>query len=93
MLWKRIIISSFIAITVDNFIFLLIAYYGVMPLENMYELSYKSYGISLLLEWALIPLTCFLSNKLKIVEHTDIFDVNTQFTPFSLDVLYNETRN
>jgi len=92
-LWKRIIISSLVAITIDNFIFLIIAYYGVMPLENIYELSYKSYGISLILEWTLIPLTCYLSKNLKLIEHTDVFDVNTQFTPFSLDVSYDADCN
>ena len=89
-LWFRIILSSLIAMTVDNFMFLTLAYWGTIPLSQILKLSYKSYIISLLFEWSSIPFMAKIAKKLKEVENIDIFDIKTKFTPFSLDVNYSE---
>lgn len=89
-LWFRIILSSFIAMTVDNFMFLTLSYWGTIPLSHMLGLSNKSFIISLLFEWFSIPFAAKISKKLKEAENIDIFDIKTKFTPFSLDVHYTE---
>ncbi|WP_131795557.1 queuosine precursor transporter [Fluoribacter gormanii] len=89
-LWLRIILSSFIAMTVDNFMFLTLSYWGTIPFSHILGLSNKSYLISLLFEWLSIPVVAKISKKLKSAENVDIFDINTKFTPFSLDVNYTE---
>ena len=89
-LWFRIILSSLIAMTIDNFMFLTLNYWGTIPLSQIFILSNKSYVISLLFEWSSIPIMSRISKKLKEIENIDIFDVHTNFTPFSLDVNYTE---
>lgn len=90
-LWRRIILASLIAMTVDNFLFLSFTYWGVMPLREMVEFSSRSYFLGLIFEWSAIPLISLLCNKLKHIENTNIFDIDTKFNPFSLDVDYNST--
>lgn len=92
-LWFRIVCSSVIAITVDNFLFLTIAYWDVMQFYEMTEFSSKSYILGLVFEWSAIPFISLVTKKLKLLEQTDIFDINTNFTPFSLDVDYTDSEN
>lgn len=87
-LWLRIICASIVAITVDNFFFLTVAYWDVLPFYEMVHFSSGSYFLGLLFEWLSIPLITIIAKKLKSIEHSDIFDVSTNFTPFSLDVDY-----
>jgi queuosine precursor transporter len=87
-LWFRIIVSSLIAITVDNFMFLSLSYWGSISFSQILSLSNKSYFISLLFEWFSIPIMSKITKKLKAVENIDVFDIKTKFTPFSLDVNY-----
>jgi hypothetical protein len=87
----RIICSSLIAITVDNFLFLFLAFSGIMSTREMIQFSSKSYLLSLVFEWCCIPAIIYISNKLKSIENIDVFDINTNFTPFSLDVDYGST--
>ena len=90
-LWLRIIIASLIGMTVDNFLFLSLAYYHVMPLSEMIGFSSRSYIISLVAEWSCIPLIKIITDKLKKYENSDVYDINTNFNPFSIfDVDYKE---
>lgn len=89
-LWLRIILSSLIAMTVDNFMFLALSYLGTIPLSHIFSLSNKGYVISLLFEWSSIPIVSKISKKLKETENVDVFDIKTNFTPFSLDANYTE---
>lgn len=92
-LWLRIILSSIVAMTIDNFLFFTIAYWNVMPFSEMVEFSSSGYLAGLIFEWATIPFTMLIIKKLKQIEHVDIFDIDTNFTPFSLDVDYDSSRN
>ncbi len=87
-LWLRIILSSFIAMTVDNFMFLTLSYWGTIPFSRILSLSNTSYLISLLFEWLSIPFVSKITAQLKKTENIDVFDIKTNFTPFSLDVHY-----
>lgn len=89
-LWFRIICSSIVAMTLDNFLFTTVSYWHDLPFDEMLQFSSKSYFLGLVFEWATIPFIIFASAKLKKIEHIDIFDINTNFTPFSLEVNYNE---
>lgn len=87
-LWFRIICSSIVAMTIDNFLFLLLSYWQVLPLNKMIEFSSTSYLLGLIFEWSCIPFIIYITKKLKSIEHSDIFDIDTNFTPFSLDIDY-----
>lgn len=92
-LWFRIVLSTLVAMTVDNFLFLFIAYQNVISASEMMQFSSRSYFISIFFEWAFIPVITYVSRYLKGVENVDIFDINTNFTPFSLDVNYEINLN
>lgn len=87
-LWLRIICASIVAMTVDNFLFLSVSYWHVLPFYEMVQFSSRSYLLGLIFEWLSIPFITFIAKKLKSIEHVDVFDINTNFTPFSLDVDY-----
>lgn len=87
-LWVRIVLSSIAAMTIDNFLFLFIAYFHMLPFTEMLRLSCRSYLLGLLFEWSAIPILVIITAKLKSIENMDIFDINTNFTPFSLDTDY-----
>lgn len=92
-LWLRIICASIVAMTVDNFLFLFVSYWNVLPFYEMVCFSSKSYFIGLMFEWLSIPLITIIANKLKLIEHVDVFDINTNFTPFSFDVDYTNSKS
>lgn len=90
---SRILSSSVVAITMDTIIFVLIAYVGVIPLSEMVPFIIRVYLFKLFCEFLLIPITMMVINKLKFIEEVDIFDINTNFSPFSLDVSYTSLNN
>lgn len=92
-LWKRIIASSLVGITTDTLLFIIIAYSYVIPFDQMLSFSIRVYVFKVFYEFIAIPFTMWVINKLKVKENLDIFDVNTDFTPFSLDVEYSEVNN
>lgn len=92
-LWKRILSAAIFGITVDSFTFVLIAFFGTLPVDQMFFLAVKVYFYNVGAEIAAIPLTMWLINKIKLSDCVDIFDIHTKFTPFSLDAEYDEDSN
>lgn len=92
-LFGRIASSSMIGITTDTLIFILVAYSGVIPLSEMLSFSIRVYVSKLLCEFLAIPITMWIINQLKVSEQLDIYDINTDFTPFSIDVSYSSINN
>ncbi|HLB43673.1 MAG TPA: queuosine precursor transporter [Gammaproteobacteria bacterium] len=92
-LWIRILSAAIFGITIDASVFVLIAFWGTLPIDQMIFLAVKVYLFNIISEIITIPFTMWLVSKIKAGEHLDIFDVNTKFTPFSLDVTYNEFNN
>lgn len=90
---NRIIMSGTICISTNTLLFVTIAYVGVMPFEEMIFFTCRVFCYKLLLMIAAIPFTVWITNKLKNLENLDIFDMNTNFTPFSLDIDYPDTAN
>ena len=93
-LWKRIIVSSIIAITIDTMIFTMIAYanYFSNPLDILL-MGLRGYLKKMTFEFLVLPFTCMAIFYLKEYEKMDIFDFKTNFTPFSFDVKYPESEN
>jgi uncharacterized integral membrane protein (TIGR00697 family) len=92
-LWMRILFSSMISITADTIIFTFLAYFGTLPTSEIIKLLFVSYTTSFAWEFLTLPFLIKIINYLKKVEILDIFDANTNFTPFSLDVSYLESNN
>jgi hypothetical protein len=82
-LWARTIGSSVIGQAFDTFAFILIAIaLGVFPWSLFWSLTITNYIFKLGIEIVVTPLTYRVVNKLKHTEGIDVFDDETDFSPF-----------
>lgn len=86
---KRILLSSTLAITIDIISFLSLAFAGTLPSPIFFKLLLAAYIKKIICEIALLPLIWYLIDKVKQKEGFEIFDVNTDFSPFSMDNIYD----
>jgi uncharacterized integral membrane protein (TIGR00697 family) len=80
----RTIGSTVIGEGVDSLIFYPLAFYGVLPNELLAFVLAGNYTAKVLWEVLATPVTYRIVSYLKRVENEDFYDVNTNFTPFSL---------
>lgn len=92
-LFARILSATIISVTLDTLVFITIAYSGMLPFANLLGLALTLYTQKVVTELFMIPVTMWAINTLKNRESADMFDYNTNFTPFSLDVQYLESDN
>jgi uncharacterized integral membrane protein (TIGR00697 family) len=83
-LWTRIVGSTLCGELVDSILFYLIAFYGRMPLPHLVAIMFTQYGLKSGWEIIATPLTYRVVAFLKKAENEDYYDINTNFTPFSL---------
>ncbi|MBU6360256.1 MAG: queuosine precursor transporter [Chloroflexi bacterium] len=84
LLWLRTIGSTLIGEGIDTLVFALVAFWGVLPNEILIDLIIANYIFKVGVEIIFTPLTYWVVNRLKRVEHQDYFDRNTDFNPFKL---------
>lgn len=89
----RFVASTFIASAVDSTIFGTIAFAGTMSNSNLVSFIATMWLLKLLTEVIGIPLSVYLTHKLKQKEQLDIYDKKTNFNLFSLDVNYTKKDN
>ncbi len=85
-LWTRTIGSTAIGQAVDSLLFIGIAYFGILPGSVILQIALTQYLLKLTYETVATPLTYFVVNKLKKAEGIDVYDTNTNFTPFKFGV-------
>jgi len=83
-LWTRIVGSTLCGELVDSAIFYLVAFYGRMPQSHLLAIMLTQYALKSGWEIVAAPLTYRIVAFLKKAENEDYYDVNTNFTPFSL---------
>lgn len=83
-LWTRTISSTIFGQFVDTGIFIVIAFWGVIPGDALWETFLHAWVIKVVYETVATPLTYVVVNYLKRVERTDIYDYGTQLNPFGL---------
>ena len=88
---KRIIISSIIAITIDLTSFFILAFLWTMPLHFLLKIFLTAFIKRVLCQIILLPIIWYLIDIVKTKEGFEIYDYETNFTPFSLDNVYNFT--
>ena len=81
-LWKRTIGSTIIGEFLDTTIFVFIAFFGTMPMEVFVMLILSNYIFKVGIEILFTPLTYKIIGFLKKVEKTDVYDYDTDFSPF-----------
>ena len=83
MLWTRTIGSTIVGEGADTFVFILVASaLGVFPWSIFWSLTVTNYIFKVGLEAAMTPVTYWVVNGLKRLEGVDIFDKDTNLSPF-----------
>ncbi|WP_296722115.1 queuosine precursor transporter [Erythrobacter sp.] len=82
-LWSRTIGSTFVGQGVDSLIFYPIAFLGIWTTQDVLTVIVTNWALKVLWEAALTPVTYVVVNKLKAAEGVDLFDLDTDFSPFA----------
>ncbi len=84
-LWVRTIGSTIIGEGLDTVLFVVIAFYGVLPDALLISILFSNYIFKVLIEVAFTPLTYLVVDLLKSAEGIDVYDKHTNFNPFKLN--------
>ena len=87
MLWLRFIISTMVGQCVDTVIFYPIAFYSIWETKLLITVMYHDYILKIVWEILAIPFTYMFVGFLKKAESEDYYDINTNFNPFSTEVI------
>jgi uncharacterized integral membrane protein (TIGR00697 family) len=87
-LWTRTIGSTIVGEGADSLIFYPLAFYGMpdWPVAALGEVMFIQFFFKVSWEVVLTPITYAVVGWLKRKEGVDVYDVGTEFTPFSADV-------
>jgi uncharacterized integral membrane protein (TIGR00697 family) len=83
-LWTRLVGSTLCGELVDSVLFTFLAFYGRIPLPHLLLIMVTQYALKSIWEIIATPLTYRVVAFLKKAENEDYYDINTNFTPFSL---------
>ena len=84
MLWLRTISSTLVGQALDTAIFLLIAFWGVLPNDLLLAVFVSNYVFKVAIEVLSTPATYAAVTVLKREEGFDVYDTHTDFNPFHL---------
>ncbi len=85
-LYQRTIGSTVVGQAVDSMLFYTIAFWGIWSPEQVFLVMLSNYTLKVLWEALMTPFTYKLVGFLKKHEGVDVYDTNTDFTPFSVKV-------
>lgn len=83
-LWLRTISSTICGQGVDSLIFYPVAFYGIWETETLLAVSIFNWLFKVSVEVVFTPVTYLVVGFLKRAEGVDVYDRETNFTPFSL---------
>lgn len=83
-LWMRTIGSTIVGQGADSLIFYPLAFYGIWSTDALLAVTVFNFCFKVAVEVLFTPLTYLVVNLLKRAEGVDTYDVDTNFTPFSL---------
>jgi len=86
MLWSRTIGSTVVGQGVDSMIFYPLAFWGVWSPQQVFTVMVTNWMLKVLWEAMLTPVTYAVVGLLKRGEGVEIFDIGTDFTPFTTKV-------
>ncbi len=84
-LWMRTIGSTIVGQGVDTMIFVLVAFYGVLPNELLISIIIANYVLKVGIEVLFTPVTYVVVEYVKSREGVDEYDTSTDFNPFKFD--------
>lgn len=83
-LWTRTIGSTVVGQGVDSLIFYPVAFIGIWSTEQIITVLLTNYALKVIWEIFLTPVTYVIIGRLKKAEGVDIFDAETDFSPFTV---------
>ncbi len=83
-LWTRTIGSTIVGEFVDTMLFVLIAFWGILPSSLLITVIISNYVFKTGVEALFTPVTYKIVKFLKKVENEDYYDYKTDFNPFKL---------
>lgn len=83
-LWSRTIGSTLVGELIDTVLFVSVAFYGVIPQDLLIYMMISNYVFKTSFEVLATPLTYAAVKWLKKVDHTDVYDIGTDFNPFKV---------
>jgi len=83
-LWTRTISSTMVGQGVDSLVFYPIAFGNIWGLKTMVSVIAFNWFFKVMVEVVMTPATYAMCGWLKRKEGVDVFDTNTNFSPFSL---------
>jgi uncharacterized integral membrane protein (TIGR00697 family) len=81
-LWMRTIGSTIVGEGIDTLLFVVIAFYGILPNSLLISVIISNYIFKVGIEVIFTPVTYVIVNWLKKHEHEDYYDHHTKFNPF-----------
>ena len=84
-LWTRTIGSTLVGQGLDSFVFITLAFGGTIPLSALASAIITQWLAKSIYEAAVTPVTYKVVNFLKRQEGLDVYDYDTQFSPFALE--------
>ena len=81
-LWSRTIGSTVFGQGVDSLIFYPIAFLGIWEVQDVLTVIVTNWLLKVVWEALLTPVTYVVVGKLKRAEGVDLFDTETDFSPF-----------
>lgn len=82
-LWSRTIGSTVVGQGVDSLIFYPVAFWGIWTSEAVMTVMITNWALKVTWEAALTPVTYLVVGRLKAAEGVDLFDMDTDFSPFA----------
>lgn len=89
----RFIASTIIASAIDSMIFATIAFYKIYPMHDIIKIIIDIWITKTAIEILGLKFSICLTKFLKKAEKLDIYDIETNFTPFSLEASYGSKNN
>jgi len=83
-LWMRTIGSTVVGEALDTSVFVLVAFWGVLPNNLLWAIIVSNYIFKVGIEVAFTPVTYAITGFLKQKEGEDYYDKKTDFNPFKL---------
>lgn len=81
-LWARTIGSTVVGEAVDSFLFIIIAFIGIIPFSGLVAMVLSIYIIKVVYEILITPVTYLIVRKLKHFEGMDVYDRGVNYNPF-----------
>jgi len=80
----RAVLSTLVGEGADSLVFFTLAFYGVIPTDDLWMLIFTQTGMKTGYEIIILPLTNFVVKKVKKLEGVDVFDKSVSYNPFKV---------